>query len=594
MSAMDENELDPVDPRPADAADEAEAGSAERAAREAERQAGLERARAEALALARERATLAGRRVLVAGLGESGLAIARWAAARGASVFVADSREAPPQLEALRTACPDARFVGGALAPALLDGVDLVGWSQGLSPIVGAAAPLHAAALEAGLPVWGELEFFAREIAVLRAEGRDTKVVAITGTNGKTTTTRLVGHLCRQAGLRVAVCGNISPAALEALREAVEHDDLPQVWVVEAASYQLWLAESFAPDCATVLNLTQDHLDWHGTMADYLAAKQRIYAPGAVCVVNRDDPLTRPGATLPADGADVADAAAPDDGLPEGASKAERLAARRAAARAAKAEAQAKAAAEAARVVVSFGLDAPTAAPGFGIVRDGGLAWLAEAVPDEDAMPSGRRRRDAAAPFRVKRLMPADALRIRGAHNQANALAALALARAVGVPMAAMLHGLRAFQGEPHRCELVALIRDVEWYDDSKGTNVGATVAALTGLGKPAVLIAGGEGKGQDFSPLALPVAAHAAAVLLIGRDAAAIRAALEESGVPLVDCTSLEEAVAEASRIVKPGQAVLLSPACASFDMFRNYGHRAQVFVDAVRRVAEEDGQPC
>ena len=361
---MDENELDPVDPRPADAADEAEAGSAERAAREAERQAGLERARAEALALARERATLAGRRVLVAGLGESGLAIARWAAARGASVFVADSREAPPQLEALRTACPDARFVGGALAPALLDGVDLVGWSQGLSPIVGAAAPLHAAALEAGLPVWGELEFFAREIAVLRAEGRDTKVVAITGTNGKTTTTRLVGHLCRQAGLRVAVCGNISPAALEALREAVEHDDLPQVWVVEAASYQLWLAESFAPDCATVLNLTQDHLDWHGTMADYLAAKQRIYAPGAVCVVNRDDPLTRPGATLPADGADVADAAAPDDGLPEGASKAERLAARRAAARAAKAEAQAKAAAEAARVVVSFGLDAPTAAPG--------------------------------------------------------------------------------------------------------------------------------------------------------------------------------------------------------------------------------------
>ncbi|MFO0232206.1 MAG: Mur ligase family protein, partial [Burkholderiales bacterium] len=394
----------------------------------------------------------------------------------------------------------------------------------------------------------------------------------------------------------VAVCGNISPAALDALREAVEHDDLPQVWVIEAASYQLWLAESFAPDCATVLNVTQDHLDWHGTMVDYLAAKQRIYAPGTVCVVNRDDPLSAPGATLPADGTDVGEAAAaaPGDGLPEGASKAERLAARRAAARVAKAEAEAKAVAEAARVVLTFGLDAPTAAPGFGIVRDGGLAWLAEAVPDEDAMPSGRRRRAAAAPFRVKRLMPADALRIRGAHNQANALAALALSRAVGVPMAAMLHGLRAFRGEPHRCELVALIRDVEWYDDSKGTNVGATIAALTGLGKTAVLIAGGEGKGQDFSPLALPVAAHAAAVLLIGRDAPAIRAALEESGVPLLDCASLEEAVAEASRIAKPGQAVLLSPACASFDMFRNYGHRAQVFVDAVRRVAEEDGQPC
>jgi UDP-N-acetylmuramoylalanine--D-glutamate ligase len=190
--------------------------------------------------------------------------------------------------------------------------------------------------------------------------------------------------------------------------------------------------------------------------------------------------------------------------------------------------------------------------------------------------------------------MPADALRIRGAHNQANALAALALARAIGVPMAAMLHGLRAFGGEPHRCELVAVIRDVEWYDDSKGTNVGATVAALAGLGKPAVLIAGGDGKGQDFSPLAPVVAAHAAAVLLIGRDAPAIRGALEGTGVPLVDCPSLEEAVAEAARVVGPGQAVLLSPACASFDMFRNYGHRAQVFVEAVRRVAEEDGQPC
>jgi UDP-N-acetylmuramoylalanine--D-glutamate ligase len=583
---MHETDRDPHDAPPGQAAPgDASVDAGQRAA-EAER--------ARALALARERASLAGRRVLVVGLGESGLAIARWVALRGAEVVVADTREAPPGLDALRAACPAARFVGGGLSATLLDGVDLLGWSQGLSPLVGEAAPLHAAARAAGIPVWGELEFFAREIAVMRAEGRDTKVVAITGTNGKTTTTRLVGHLCRQAGLRVAVCGNISPAALDALREALEHDDVPQAWIVEAASYQLWLAESFAPDCATVLNVTQDHLDWHGTMADYLAAKQRIYAPGTVCVVNRDDPLTQPGATLSPPDTAQDDAEGAADGLPEGTSKADRLAARRAAARAAKAAAEAKAAVEAARVVVSFGLDAPAAAPGFGVVRDGGLAWLAEAVPDEDGAPSGRRRRDAAAPSRIKRLMPADALRIRGAHNQANALAALALARAIGVPMAAMLHGLRAFGGEPHRCELVAVIRDVEWYDDSKGTNVGATVAALAGLGKPAVLIAGGEGKGQDFAPLAPVVAAHAAAVLLIGRDAPAIRGALGGTGVPIVDCPSLEEAVAEAARIVAPGQAVLLSPACASFDMFRNYGHRAQVFVEAVRRVAEEDGQPC
>jgi UDP-N-acetylmuramoylalanine--D-glutamate ligase len=541
-------------------------------------------AREQAIAQARVRADLAGRRVLVVGLGESGLAIARWVAFRGARVTVADSRESPPGLDALRSACPGVRFVGGALSPALLEGIELVGWSQGLSPMLGEAAPLYAAALAAGVPVWGELEFFAREFARLRAEGHDGRLVAITGTNGKTTTTRLVGHLCRQAGLRVAVAGNISPAALEALREAIEHDDLPQAWVLEVCSYQLALAESFAPDSATVLNVTQDHLDWHGTMAEYLAAKQRIYAPGTVCVCNRADPLTLPGATLP--GADDAAAASAETAT---GSKAERLAARRAAARAARAQAEA----EAARVIVSFGPDAPVVAPGFGVVRDGGLAWLAEAVADEEAIPSARRRRES-APVRIVRLMPADALRIRGAHNHANALAALALARSIGVPTAAMLHGLRAFRGEPHRCEAVATIGDVEYYDDSKGTNVGATVAALTGLGKRSVLIAGGEGKGQDFAPLASAVAEHAVAVMLIGRDAPAIRVALDGCGVPLRDCATLEEAVAEAAAIAGVGQAVLLSPACASFDMFRNYAHRAQVFVEAVRRLALEDGQPC
>jgi UDP-N-acetylmuramoylalanine--D-glutamate ligase len=549
------------------------------------------RARAAALAQAQADAALAGRRVLVAGLGESGLAIARWATFKGAVVTVADSRDTPPRLAALRAACPGARFVGGDLTPALLEGIDLVGWSQGLSPLLGNAVALYDAAREAGLPIWGELEFFAREFACLRAAGHEGKVVAITGTNGKTTTTRLVGHLCRQAGLRVAVAGNISPAVLDALREAIEHDDLPEVWVLELASYQLALSERFVPDCAALLNVTQDHLDWHGTMAGYLDAKQRIYAPGTVCVYNRDDPLTVPGATLPAgDGAPDAAPAADAAGGPAAGSKAERLAARRAAARAAKAAAEA----QAARVTVSFGLDVPATAPGFGIVRDGGFAWLAEAVADESPALGTRRRRDAAAGIRVRRLMPADALRVRGAHNQANALAALALARAIDVPMAAMLHGLRAFQGEPHRCELVAVIRDIEWYDDSKGTNVGATVAALSGLGKPAVLIAGGEGKGQDFAPLAPAVTANATAVLLIGRDAPILRAALAGTGVPIEDCDSLEEAVVRAAGRVRPGEAVLLSPACASFDMFRNYGHRAEVFVGAVRRIAEEDGQPC
>ena len=187
--------------------------------------------------------------------------------------------------------------------------------------------------------------------------------------------------------------------------------------------------------------------------------------------------------------------------------------------------------------------------------------------------------------------MPADALRIRGAHNQLNVLAALALARAIGIPMAAMLHGLRNFEGEPHRCQLVAVVREVEYYDDSKGTNVGATVAALTGLGRRCVLIAGGDGKGQDFAPLRAAVHGHASAVLLIGRDAPRLRETLAGTGVPLEDCASLELAVRRAGELAGPGEAVLLSPACASFDMFRNYAHRSEVFVAQVRRLAEDEG---
>jgi UDP-N-acetylmuramoylalanine--D-glutamate ligase len=480
---------------------------------------------------------LAGRTALVVGLGDSGLAMARWAAFRGARVRVADTREQPPQLGALRESVPGVEFAGGPFAATLLDGVDVLAWSPGLSIELGETALFHRSALERGLPVLGEIELFAQALAAMRADGYAPRLVAITGTNGKTTTTRLVGHLCSHAGRSVAVAGNIAPAALDALREAIVSQSLPEVWVLELSSFQLALASSLAPDAAALLNVSQDHLDWHASMASYVDAKHRIYRNAAVCVHNRDDPATRP---------------------------------RRAAAGA------------------SFGLSLPAAPGEFGIAHEGGLRWLAQAVPAEE--PLGRRRKEP-VPVAVKRLMPADALKIRGAHNHANALAALALARAIGVPMAAMLHGLREFAGEPHRCELVAVVRGVEYYDDSKGTNVGATVAALSGLGRRCVLIAGGDGKGQDFGPLAAAVRGHAAAVLLIGRDAPLIRAAIAEAGVPVEDCASLEDAVARAHTLARSGEAVLLSPACASFDMFRNYAHRSEVFVAQVRRLAEEEG---
>ena len=491
---------------------------------------------------------LAGRHVLVVGLGESGLAMARWASFRGARVTVVDTRELPPQLSGLQHDVPTARFVGGPLSDALLADADLLAWSPGLSIEIGDSAAFHAAALARGLPVAGEIELFAQALAMLREQGYAPRLAAITGTNGKTTTTRLVGHLCSHAGLRVAVAGNIAPAALDVLRtrliecgEVPDPERLPQVWVLELSSFQLALTQSLAPDAAAILNLSQDHLDWHATMASYTAAKQRIYRGAGLCVWNRDDALTEP----------------PRD-------------ARRA----------------------SFGFSLPGALDEFGIAHDGGLRWLAYAVAGDDPPPT--RRRPQPVTIVVKRMMPADALRIRGAHNHANALAALALARALGAPIPSMLHALRDFEGEPHRCELVAVLDDVEYYDDSKGTNVGATVAALSGLGKRCLLIAGGEGKGQDFSPLAAPVRAHARAVLLIGRDAARLREALADTGVPLTDCATLEDAVAQARAMAQLGDAVLLSPACASFDMFRNYGHRSEVFVAAVRTLAQDAGLPC
>ncbi|MEO7494288.1 MAG: UDP-N-acetylmuramoyl-L-alanine--D-glutamate ligase [Massilia sp.] len=514
-----------------------------------------------------------GKHALVLGLGESGLAMAQWLARCGARLRVADTREAPQRLQALQAALPDAEFVGGPFNENLLDQIDFVCVSPGLAPNKELALIAPAAGAR-GIPVWGEIELFAQALAELKASrGYAPKVVAITGTNGKTTVTSLTGQLCERAGLSTRVAGTIRPAALDVLREVLEADaqagadaqaapptdapsgaradTLPQAWILELSSFQLHTTYSLNPDAATVLNLTQDHLDWHGAMAAYGADKARIFGADTVRVLNRDDravmQMTATGAT-----------------------------------------------------VVSFGTGEPKLPGCFGLANERGVLWLTVAVPGEESEKK-RRKNEAPAPVEViiNRLMPADALRIRGLHNATNALAALALCRAIGLPFAPLLHGLREYHGEPHRVELVTAIDDVDYYDDSKGTNVGATVAALSGLGKAfageqqkIVLIAGGDGKGQDFEPLAEPVSRYVRAVLLIGRDAAAIRAALEPAGVALTDCATLEEAVRRAAGLAQAGDCVLLSPACASLDMFTNYAHRAQVFVDAVREIALDKGQ--
>ena len=457
---------------------------------------------------------LSGKKVLVLGLGDTGLSCARWLAARGAEVSVADSRAAPPHAARLAELLPQVPLHTGPFDDARLQSAEMLV----VSPGVPLAEPAVARAIAAGVEVAGDVELFARAIRALNAEREHPmRVIAITGSNGKSTVTAMCGDMCRMAGMSTCVAGNIGLPVLDALYEVEQGlAPAPQVWVLELSSFQLETTTSLDADAAAVLNLSEDHMDRYPDMEAYAAAKARIFAGSGVQVVNRDDPRTlamvRPG-----------------------------------------------------RRVVSFGLDRCPQNENFGLC--------------EDELCLGG-----------EMLMPLSALPVAGLHNAANALAALALTRALGLPMTDLLRGLLHFKGLPHRVEKVAEIDGVTWYDDSKGTNVGATEAALYGMGRRrAVVILGGDGKGQDFGPLKAAVQANARAVVLIGRDAPLIEAAIAGSGVETQRAASLDEAVTQAHRLARPGDAVLLSPACASLDMFRNYVHRAEVFVAAVKRLAAE-----
>jgi UDP-N-acetylmuramoylalanine--D-glutamate ligase len=601
--------------------------------------------------------------VLILGLGDSGLAMARWCARCGASVRVADTRAKPPQAATLLNEVPAATVHHG-LDAALLDGVQLVLKSPGLAPNAPEVERLLARADERGIPVRGELSLFASALADLKAErGYAPKVLAITGTNGKTTTTSLTAQLVERAGKRVGLAGNIGPTLLDTLAQALDAepqaagdepaadvtatpdtaDDagaasqaaeaaslpaaaeassadppadaavdstepaaesteptdgtpllaedaeaplvqlappppaepvfqvLPEVWVLELSSFQLDGVGNFEPSAATVLNITQDHLDWHGTMAAYAGAKARIFGKQGVMVINRDDAAVE--AMVP-----------PPEVI--------------------KSSVKGRPSRTVHRNVVRFGLDMPRHPGDFGLVVEAGMAWLVRA---READPTLKRKKgDPEEDIILQRLMPADALRIRGRHNASNALAALALTTAIGLPLAPMLHGLREYRGEPHRVEVVSHVAGVDAIDDSKGTNVGATVAALLGLGADLgsgklVVILGGDGKGQDFSPLVEPVGRFARAVALIGRDAETIGQALASGDVlrdplgeplPVQRHDTLEQATRWCFEQARAGDAVLLSPACASLDMFRNYAHRAEVFIDTVREIAIDRGE--
>lgn len=433
---------------------------------------------------------------IVVGLGKSGMSLVRFLARQGVPFAVADTRENPPELATLRLQFPQVEVRCGELD------VEFLCRAQELyvSPGLALATPALQEAAKRGVKLSGDIELFARHAKA--------PIVAITGSNAKSTVTTLVGDMARAAGKRVAVGGNLGTPALDLLADDID------LYVMELSSFQLETTERLNAEVATVLNVSEDHMDRYADMQAYHLAKHRIFRGARQVVVNRGDALSRPLVA---------------DQLP----------------------------------CWSFGLNKPDF-KAFGLIEEDGEKYLA---------------------YQFEKLMPVRELKVRGAHNQANALAALALGHAVGLPFGPMLAALREFTGLAHRCQWVRELRGVAYYDDSKATNVGAALAAIEGLGADIngklVLIAGGDGKGADFSGLTAPVARYCRAVVLLGRDAELIAASLGDA-VPLVRVKTLDEAVQRCAELAHEGDAVLLSPACGSLDMFKNFEERGRLFAQA------------
>jgi len=450
-----------------------------------------------------------GRNVAVLGLGLTGFSLARYLASHGATVRVADTRPMPPFADRLRIDCPGAELATGPITAATIEGADLIAISPGIAKN---QEPI-AAAVARGVELVGDIEIFARALPA------EQKVLAITGSNGKTTVTALTGALAGAAGLATIVAGNIGTAALDAIPA---DGRWPDVVVLELSSFQLETTRSLAPVAATVLNVTENHLDRYAGIGDYAAAKARIFAHGGAQVLNRDDPRSL-AMRLPG------------------------------------------------RLVQTFGAGVPESEEAWGIVD---------------------RAADARGPWLARGgelLMPVADLHLVGRHNAQNALAALALVSSVAKIDRAVMTALARFEGLPHRMQRIADVGGVTYVDDSKGTTIAATKAALEGIDCTVVLIAGGDGKGQDFAALRDAVDARCRAVLLIGRDAPLLERALAGTRATVETCATLDAAVARAVAIALPGDAVLLSPACASLDQFANYVERGQRFASLVRTHTSE-----
>ncbi|HVV69887.1 MAG TPA: UDP-N-acetylmuramoyl-L-alanine--D-glutamate ligase [Gammaproteobacteria bacterium] len=438
---------------------------------------------------------------VIVGLGKTGLSCAHWLAAHHFNIAVTDSRDNPPGLTELQAQFPLVPVITGHFDTQLCQKASRLIVSPGVS----LREPAVAAAIAQGIPAIGDIELFAK--------AHTAPVIAITGSNGKSTVTTLVGEMARQAGKEVEVGGNLGTPALDLLTSKTT-----ELFVLELSSFQLETTYSLKPAAAVILNLSEDHMDRYDSMTDYLKAKQRIYAGCATTIINRDDPITWQNLTF--------------------------------------------------EKTLSFGLDEPQEGQ-FGLRNVEGNYYLARGTEN---------------------LLATSNLKIKGRHQLANALAALALGEAVSLPMPAMLEALKNFQGLTHRCQWVAHYHGVDWYNDSKATNVGAAKPAIEGLGADIqgklVVIAGGLGKNADFSPLKDTMKKYVRQLILIGKDAPLMANALKGS-VNIEQASTMEQAVTLAQQQAQPGDAVILAPACASFDMFNNFEHRGEVFMSAVRALA-------
>ena len=458
---------------------------------------------------------LYGKTVLVLGMGETGLSMVKWLSRLGSNIHVADSRIEPPNLRVLEQIIPMNQIFTGSFSAEMLKEIDLIAISPGISQ----TTPLIYQALKRQIPVVGDIELFSwvlNKCTVLKKP----KVLAITGSNGKTTVSSMVDAMLREAGWDIEVAGNIGPAVLNKFMQRIDSGKPPQAWVLEISSFQLESTKNFNPDVATVLNLSEDHLDRYADMAEYVATKAKIFSGkiddgSMVQILNRDDPIASTMAI-------------------------------------------------AGKEQITFGMDAPVSRNDFGLLMEN-EPWLVQGN---------------------NRLIKVSELAVTGPHNIANALAALALCHAAGVAYSPILNALRKFTGLPHRIERVVILDGITFYDDSKGTNVGATVAAINSITQKKILIIGGDGKQQNFSPLKGSISEGVRAVILIGKDAERIAATIDGCGASLYRVATMEDAVKKSFALAKVGDAVLMSPACASTDMFSNYIHRAEVYISAIKNL--------